>query len=213
MINNLAEKIDNFKKQFEKEADTSSLELMSLAASDLATTKIVEDSLKTGDKAVNFTLNSHTGEKISLTNLLSNGKVVLSFYRGSWCPYCNLELASLQQVLSEIEGTGAILIAVSPELPDYASLVHNEKELGFNILFDKGNRIAQLFGLEFTLDERLRPLYEKFGLDIPSHNGDDTFKLPIPATYVINQDSSIAFHFVDTDYHKRLEPKEILKHL
>ncbi|OUS29026.1 alkyl hydroperoxide reductase [Gammaproteobacteria bacterium 45_16_T64] len=212
-MTNLTETIADLRVEFERAADSKTLEIMSTATADLAATGVVNHSVKTGDKAPTFQLKSHIEDVISLTDLLSKGKVVLSFYRGGWCPYCNLELSSLQQVKAEIEATGATLVAISPETPDFASLTHEKNELGYDILFDEGNSIAKAYGLEFELDERLRPVYKNFGLDIPAHNGEDTFKLPIPATYVINQNGTIDYHFVDADYIKRLEPKEVLNHL
>ncbi|MBV1908153.1 MAG: AhpC/TSA family protein [Kangiellaceae bacterium] len=212
-MSQLSTKISNFKEGFESEAPKEVLEVMNTVSQALIESGIADNSLKTNDKSIDFSLKSHTGQTIQLEELLTKGKVVLSFYRGGWCPYCNLELASLQQVLPAMEKAGATLIAVSPETPDYASLTHDKNDLGFDILFDEGNKVAEQYGLEFELDERLRPIYLKFGLDVAAHNGEDTFKLPMPATYVINQDGTVAYHFVDADYHKRLEPAEILKQL
>lgn len=102
------------------------------------------------------------------------------------------------------------MVAVTPETPDKSLSTREKSDLAFDVLFDKGNVIAKAYGLVFTLSEELRPLYAKFGIDIPGHNGDDTFKLPIPATYVIDKNGVVAYCFADADYTKRLEPDNII---
>ena len=206
---NIAEYDENKKKVVPSEI----LSVMAQATQDLENSGIVDKSLKTGAHAPKFTLTNHKGEIRSLPGLLEESVGVLSFYRGGWCPYCNMELNALQKVLPQIEANGAQLIAISPELPDNSLSTREKNELSFEILYDQGNKVAEEFGLVFILPEVLRPIYEKFGLDIPAYNGDDTFKLPMPATYIIGQDGQILYHFVDPDYTKRLEPADIVQEL
>lgn len=117
----------------------------------------------------------------------------------------------MQLALPEIEALGAQLVTVSPELPDKSLSTAEKNDLAFEVLSDLGNKVARDFGLVFSLAEELRPIYASFGIDIPAYNGDDTFELPLPATYVIDTDGTIAHAFVDTDYTRRLEPAEIVE--
>ena len=117
----------------------------------------------------------------------------------------------MQLALPEIEALGAQLVTVSPELPDKSLTTAERNDLAFEVLSDVGNKVAREFGLVFSLAEKLRPIYASFGIDIPAYNGDDTFELPMPATYVIDTDGTILHAFVDTDYTKRLEPAEIVE--
>ena len=117
----------------------------------------------------------------------------------------------MQLALPEIEALGAHLVAVAPELPDKSLSTAERNALAFEVLSDLGNKVARDFGLVFSLAEELRPIYASFGIDIPAYNGDDTFELPMPATYVIDTDGIIVHAFVDTDYTRRLEPAKIVE--
>lgn len=184
--------------------------IMAKTDRELAESGIIDRTLKEGEKAPNFTLLNVKNQSVALQDLLKKGAVVLSFYRGGWCPYCNLELSGLQKALPKIQALGATLVAVSPETPDNSLSTTEKNELTFEVLSDEGNKIARVFGLVFTVPEELRPVYEGFGIDIPAHNGDATFELPIPATYVIAPDETIVHAFANTDYTKRLDPEDIV---
>ena len=166
--------------------------------------------LGVGDQAVDFSLPNIHGEQVNLNQALAKGPVVLNIYRGGWCPYCNLELHALQRVLAEIEATGTQLIAVAPQLPDKSIESAEKHKLTFEVLSDVGNKVSREYGLVFTLPEALRPIYEMFNMDIPGYNGDDSFELPMPATYVIKQNGEIVHAFVDADYTQRMEPADII---
>lgn len=183
------------------------------AFADLLGSDVAAGARNVGDRAPDFSLpNVHGGER-SLQEAIAEGPVVLSFYRGSWCPFCNLELNALQQHLPDIEACGASLIAVSPEKPD-SSLSHAEKlGLQFDVLSDLGNRVADAYGLIMTVHETLRPLYPQWGIDLPAANGDDSYQLPVPATYVIDQQGIIRAACIDKDYTKRMEPAAIIEAL
>ena len=150
------------------------------------------------------------GGYVRLNGLLAAGPVVLSFYRGGWCPYCNLELRALQQALPEITRLGATLVAVSPQTPDESLSTAEKNALAFPVLSDAGSATAKSFGIAYDLAEELRPIYTRFGHALPDKNGDEGWVLPIPATYVIDTDGTIALAYVDVDYRNRLEPAEIL---
>ena len=150
---------------------------------------------------------------VKLYSLLANKTTVLVYYRGGWCPYCNMEMKALHAVQGEIEASGARLVGMAPEMPDMALSTAKRNAIRIDILSDAGNRVAEELGLVFELPQALRPIYEKFGIDIPKHNGDQSFKLPVPATYIIRQDRVIAYAFVNADYTERLEPAEIVAEL
>lgn len=185
-------------------------DLMAKTTDTLVATGIANDALTVGDDAPDFSLPNVTGELITLAELLAHGPVVLSFYRGGWCPYCNFELRAFQNVLPEIQQLGGQLVAISPQTPDNSLSTQEKNELGYAVLADVGNKVTNDYGLVFSLDKRLRPVYEKFGLDIPAINGDDTFTLPMPATYIIGQDGKIVYAFVAEDYTKRAEPSDVI---
>lgn len=180
---------------------------------EIIATGIEGSALKTGDKAPDFALTSAKGETVTLSERLKDGPVVLIFYRGGWCPYCNLELRAYQQEMESFKALGASLIAVTPESPDNSLSTSEKNELSFDVLSDTGFEASDAFGLTFSFPEKLRGVYEGFGLDIPATNADDAWRLPIPAAYVIAPDGTITLHHVDVDYTKRLDPQDALNAL
>jgi peroxiredoxin len=176
----------------------------------LAASQTAENALAVGDTVPDFTLPNVSGDPVSLHDLLDKGPVVLNFYRGGWCPFCNLELQALQARLPEIRALDATLVGISPETPDNSLTAIEKHQLEFEVLSDVGNRIARSFGLLFTVYEEMRPLYLKWGLDVPASNGDDSWELPVPATYVIGRNGVIHAAHVDKDYTRRMEPDAVV---
>ncbi len=174
---------------------------------------LAERALAAGNDAVDFTLPNAKGEQVSSEALRQQGPIVVSFYRGGWCPYCSLELKALQSVNAEIEALGARLVAISPQLPDESLSTAEKNELEFEVLSDTNSEVADQYGLTFSLDENLRPIYKNWGADVAAMNDDPDCKLPLPAIYVISQEGKIVHAFVEEDYTKRLEPDEILDSL
>lgn len=183
---------------------------MDQATSEVEASGIANSSLGVGAKVPDFSLPDATGTKVALSTLLSKGPVVVAFYRGGWCPYCSTELRAFQAKLAEITAAGATMVAISPQTPDSSLSTAEKLELAFPVLSDVGNHVAASFGLVITLPEALRQLYSEFGLDLPAANGDNTFQLPLPATYVLGGDGTVAWRFTDPDYTKRAEPDDIL---
>ncbi len=179
----------------------------------LKDSRIAERALAAGNDAVDFTLPNARGEQVSSEALRQQGPIVVSFYRGGWCPYCGLELKALQSVNAEIEALGARLVAISPQLPDESLSTAEKNQLEFEVLSDVNSKVADQYGLTFSLDEDLRPIYKNWGADVAVVNDDPDCKLPLPATYVISQDGKIVHSFVEEDYTERLEPDEILNAL
>ena len=143
-----------------------------------------------------FTLPNQHGQPKSLSGYLSRSPIVLNIYRGSWCPYCNLEMKALHDALPEIQARGVNLVGMAPEVPDRSLALTEKNGLAIDILSDTGNRIAEQMGLVFELPEALRPIYMNSGTDLPAFNGSGNFKLPVPATYIIDRNSTIVFDFV-----------------
>lgn len=161
-----------------------------------------------------FTLSNATGQQIVFSDILKEKSIVLSFYRGGWCPYCNMELKALQNVLPEIEANGAQLIAISPELPDKSWTTVEKNGLSFEVLSDVNNEVAKAFNLVFKMPEDLQTLYrDQFKIQVDQHNGNNDYELPLSATYVIGQDGKIKYHFVEERYTVRAEPADIIKAL
>ncbi len=189
------------------------LNTMAQATEELLQEGIEDRSLHAGDTMPDFELPDQHGKMRRLSDYLTQSPVVLNIYRGGWCPYCNMEMKALHDALPEIEARGARLIGMAPETPDRAMATAEKNELAIDILSDSGNRIAEQMGLVFELPQALRPIYEKIGIDIPAFNGDDSFRLPVPATYIIGGNGVIRYDFVNADYTQRLEPADIVAQL
>ncbi len=179
----------------------------------LHASKTGDSAINTGDSAPDFELPNATGGTVRLYEALGRGPVILNFYRGGWCPFCNLELQALQSRLQEIKSLGATLIGISPETPDNSLTTAEKHQLDFDVLSDLGNNTARGYGLIFTVFEEMRPLYLKWELDVPAVNGDNSWELPVPATYLIDKDRVVRAAHVDKDYTKRMEPDLILAEL
>ncbi len=209
----LKNKIEGFKSKFLPQVPDQIKESMRKAEEGLRESHLAERALGTGDIAIDFTLSNAKGEPVSSEALRGAGPVVLSFYRGGWCPYCSMELKALQDVNAEIKALGASLVAISPQMPDASLSTAEKNELEFEVLSDVNSSVADQYGLTFSLAEDLRPIYKNWGADVAAVNDDPDCKLPLPATYVIDQDGKIVHSFTDEDYTDRLEPDEILESL
>lgn len=196
-----------------KSIDAATRTIMGQAQKDLAALNLAATAVGVGDEAPDFDLPDAYGLSTSLSARLKEGHVVLCFYRGGWCPYCNLELRALTEILPQVHARNASLLAISPESPDYTLKTIEEKGITFPILRDRNNRVAARYGLVFTVPETLRPVYQGFGIDLPARNGEDSFRLPVPATYVIDQNRRVCAAHVDIDYTRRMEPALFLQAL
>ena len=171
---------------------------------------IADRAVKEGDVAPNFTLPNARGEQISLYACLENGPVVLTFYRGGWCPYCNMQLRAYQGILPELGSLGATLIAISPEPVDSSLSTAEKNELEFEVLSDINSDAGRAYRLMFELSDELQAFYTEMGNDLSKRNADGEWHLPLPATYVIDTNKRVTLAFVDADYRDRLEPADII---
>ena len=174
---------------------------------------VVNGALDKGQKAPSFELPDADGNLIALGSRLNNGPVVVTFYRGGWCPYCNIALRALQSHMPEIKRLGGSLIAISPELPDQSLSTREKLALGFDVLSDHDNVVARRFGLVYRVSDAARQRLLALGRDLVAHNGSQTWELPITATYVINPNGLIVFAHVDADYRDRIDPALIVEAL
>ncbi|MFI9106443.1 peroxiredoxin-like family protein [Streptomyces fildesensis] len=186
------------------------IEIMDRGGSELAASGLAERALGPGARAPRFTLPAADGERIALDALLAEGPVVLTFYRGAWCPYCNLALRSLQMHQDAIASRGARLVAVSPQIPDETLSLTEKEQLTFAVLSDIGSDVARRFGIAFDLSDELGEVYDRFGFELQRVNGGHARTLPLPATYVIDRSGVIRWAFVRSDYTVRAEPADIL---
>src|SRR5436190_14537180 len=171
---------------------------------------IAKRALAAGDTAPEFTLPNAHGRPVALADLLRRGPLIISFYRGVWCPYCNLELRAYQTILSEIRAAGGDFIAISPQTPDNSLSTAEKNALKFEVLSDHGNRVASQFGIAYAIPEVVKKTTSMFGADIAAINGADDDRLPISAMYVIGPDRLIVLASVDPDFRVRLEPADAL---
>jgi len=169
---------------------------------------ILNEAIQNGQIAPDFELENALGNEVTLTDLLSKGPVILVWYRGGWCPYCNIYLRALQQRLPEIKQAGAQLVAISPELPSNALSTKQKHHLDFNVLSDVGNQVAFRYGVVFKLPDYVIKHYD-LSFSLPEYNGDNSYTLPLAATYVIDVDRKVRYAYLDADYRRRA-PIDIL---
>ncbi|WP_272024014.1 peroxiredoxin-like family protein [Olleya namhaensis] len=170
---------------------------------------ILDTALNVGDKALDFSLKNQLNQTVSLYDQLKDGPVVLTWYRGGWCPYCNITLHYLQDKLPEIKTAGATLLALTPELPDNSLNTSEKNNLEFSVLSDVGNVIGKNYGVVFELTPEVATIYNN-GFGLNEKNGDASNQLPLAATYVIDTNGIIQYAFLDADYTKRAEVSEIV---
>jgi peroxiredoxin len=167
--------------------------------------------LKVGDQAPAIVLENAKGATVDVGTLLKKGPVIVTFYRGGWCSYCNLELRAWQNILPEIVAAGASLVAISPEKPDDTVSTADKNALTFEVLSDVGQKVGRAFGLVYEFTEELKRAYKSFNLDIPAYNGTPgEWALPVSATYVIDRNGSIVYAYTDVDYRDRANPRDVL---
>lgn len=209
-MSTLLEEIQAYQKQFRQKAPEEKQRLMAQATAELAASDGAKG-LTVGDEAPRFTLPNASGQSVSLEDLLQNGPVIVTFYRGGWCPYCNLELRAYQRELGKIEANGTTLVAISPETPDHSLSTQEKNDLAFQVLSDVENVVARQFDLVFDMPDYLIDVYKASGLDVAGHNGNEDWQLPKPATFIIQPSGRISFADVPDDYTKRTDPTAVIK--
>lgn len=216
----IQETIQLFRSSFPAEFNA----LIEQGAGEISALEIVENALKAGDKAPDFSLQDRHGNTRTLAEYLDKGPLVVTFYRGAWCPYCNLQLAAYNKRLKDIQASGATLVAITPETPEgpqafidsqapeeaKASIL---KDPEFDVLHDAGNALSREYGLAFELPDAHKQLFAMMDMDIEKANGDDSYAFSDPATYIIGTDGTIRWAFIPNNYRKRAEPDTIIEQL
>lgn len=211
----LQQKLDAFKADFVAgkppyNAPPEIHPIMARATAELIASGLAQQALKAGDKAPAFVLKDPEGKLVSSAELLAEGPLVLSFYRGVWCPYCNMELQALQEAVPSFADFGARVVAISPQNAVNSRKAVRTNALSFPILSDTRNDVAAAFGVRFALPDYLVALYKMLKNDLPAFNGDDSWTLPMPSRYVIGQDGTILYAEINPDYTHRPDPSELL---
>jgi peroxiredoxin len=211
----LQDRLDAFKASFESGAPPYSVPKEAVATMHRATAELIASgqaarAKRVGDRAPEFSLPDPDGRVVQSRDLLARGPLVLSFYRGVWCPYCNLEMQALQEALAEIVERGAGLVVVSPQTQANSRRLTRDHALQFPVLTDAGGAVADAYGLRFTLPDYLVELYKGFKVDLVGYNADPAWTLPMPARYVIGTDGIIVYAEVSPDYSSRPDPSELL---
>jgi len=174
---------------------------------------VYPEGLKVGDKAPEFTAKDQDGKSISLKQVLKNGPVVLLFYRGQWCPYCNKQLSHYSDSLTLLTEKGAAILAVTPETDENVKKTVTKTKAAFPILEDAGLAIMKSYKVSFAVDEKTVTRYKGYGIDLDKANGTNGANLPVPATYIIGKDGLVKYVFFNTDYKKRASVQDILNNL
>jgi peroxiredoxin len=180
------------------------------AVVELKARHLVSNILPVGAKAPAFELSDHNGKQVSSADLLAKGRLVLCFIRGRWCPFCVGQMEAMNIVLPQIEHAEATLIAISPQTVKQSFFMHDQHKLRFPLLSDSGNKVARQFGLTYRVPPPQEAVYRRAFVNLPFTNGDDSWELPIPATYILDRDSTILYASANEDYTERPEPSEIV---
>jgi peroxiredoxin len=208
----LAQQLDELTSKLRSMVPAERLTTIDRAVEELKTSRLAERALKTGDRAPNFELPDGDGMMWHSEDLLRSGPLVIVFYRGRWCAYCNTQLVALQQIHSQLAAGGASLVAISPQTQKHSYMTRDMHRLRFPVLSDSGNQVARAFGIVYRVSPEMQSLYEGIMTKLPGYNGDKSWELPMPATYVIRRDGAIAASWVEADWRRRPEPEEILGH-
>jgi peroxiredoxin len=180
------------------------------AVAELKQRHIAANILPVGAKAPSFELQDHDGKIVSSSSLLAKGRLVICFIRGRWCPFCVGQMEAVNLVLPQIEQTGATFVAISPQTVKQSFFMHDQHKLRFPLLSDAGNKVARQFGLTYRVPQLQEAVYRRAFVNLPLANGDGSWELPIPATYILDRDGTILYASANEDYTERPEPSEIV---
>lgn len=209
-MNTLAKQIESLNNELMQQVPVAVLEIFEKSITALKSENIETKIAEIGDQLVPFSLPNAANQLIYSKNILEKGKMILAFFRGSWCPYCNLELRALQENLAKITHKNVTLLAVSPQSTDHNTQLIEKHLLTFDVLTDKDNLLAHQLGIRFELQEFALPTYEAMGINLEEFNQNNDNTLPVPAIFVVDCDGSICYKFADADYRNRLDIDALL---
>jgi peroxiredoxin len=212
MAETLSEQLAEYRTNWRARVPADRQALMDQHVAHLAATGIDRSAKQVGDRAPAIRLRDQHGGDFDIAPLLEKGPVVVTFYRGGWCPFCNLELKAYQAALPRIAAAGAGMVAISPEKPDDTVSTAEKNALSFPVLSDIGQTVGKAFGVVYAFTDEVQQVYDGFKLDIPAKNGaPDDWSLPLSATYVIGSDGVILFADTRVDYRERTDPLDVLQ--
>lgn len=210
-MDTLANQIEQLNQSLSSQLPQEILEAFGKSIEDLKTKNIEENSIQIGEEMPEFSLLNASGDLINSNEILKNGKMILAFYRGSWCPYCNLELKYLQGNLSRIKDKNTVLIAISPQSPDHSQTMIEKNELEFEVLTDTDNNFAKKLGITFQLQDFVLPYYQNLEITLSDFNKNEDNILPVPAVFVINETGTIIYKFLDVNYMNRVDVEDLIQ--
>jgi len=206
----LQSQLDSLTAKLRAMVPAERLAVVDLAAEELIHSGQAGRAFKAGDRAPAFELPDGDGMLWRSEDLLRSGPVAIVFFRGRWCAYCNAQLSALQEIHPQIAAAGASLVAISPQTQKHSYMTRDMHKLRFPVLSDQGNQVARKFGLVYRLSPEMQAMYESIMTKLPGYNGDQSWELPLAATYVVQKDGKILCARVDADWRKRPEPEEVL---
>ncbi len=205
----LQDQLDAFKEQFKVQAPAGAIDAFARSTQELIDSGQAGRAVKAGDLVPDFALTDQDGKAVVLKDLLAGGPVVLSFYRGVWCPYCNIELKALQAAADDIRARGASLLAISMQGAADSRKAQRDNKLSFPILTDKAGDLAAKFGIRWALQDYVIEYHKMFGVELPKIHDDGAWNLPMPARYVIAPNGTVAYAEVSPDYTRRPDPSDL----
>ena len=206
----LQEQLDALKARARSLLQPEIIAIHDRATQELHASGLASRILQVGATAPPFELPDRNGKVVHSADLLALGRLVVSFFRGRWCPYCIAELEALQAALPRIKEADASLVAISPQTVRQTDFLVDQHHPGFPVLSDSGNAVARSFGLVYQVPDYLRELYQRSFINLPLANGDSSWELPLPATYVLERDGTVLYAFADADHAHRAEPEDVL---
>jgi peroxiredoxin len=209
----LQQQLDDLTTKLRSLVPAERLAAIDRAAEELVRSGLADRTLKAGDRAPGFELPDGDGMLWRSQELLRTGPLMIVFYRGRWCAYCNTQLLALQEIHQQIAAAGAALVAISPQTQKHSYMTRDMHKLRFPVLSDQGNHVARKFGLVYRVAPELQAMYEGIFTKLSGYNGDPTWELPLPATYIVRPEGTISWARMDADWRKRPEPEEIVKAL
>lgn len=206
------ERLAKKKAQIEGNMPPNSLKIMHNATKALEASRIQFNVVKIGEEFPDFSLLNQINDRVSSKELLKEGPLVITFYRGFWCPYCNIDLANLKHYIPEIDTLGAKMLTISPERPEFSKKIIAMQKLNFDILWDEGNGLAEQIGLKFQLPQDLKELYrDNFHINLKQYHGDNEWSLPMPARFLVDTNGIVKYAESAPDYTKRPDPDELME--
>lgn len=210
----LQESLDKIKIRIESSLSPETVAIMHQATADLENSGITQGIVKEGDIAPEIILQNQEGVLVSSNELLKKSALVITFYRGIWCPYCNTDLANLKRYTQQLKDLNTSMVSISPQVQVYNYQIITQQRLNFDLLTDPENNVAHAFGLRWAMEDPLKSLYrDSFGISLPNYNGDESWTLPIPSRFIIGQDGIIKYAEFSVDYTKRPNPDVLIENL